>query len=235
MPEILKLQIPEGQPSSYILEIGELLKRLGLQPTVYLSEGTINHGWIVRDEQMENSRILVIGPPLGEVILQSAESSGYLDKNKFVKAQDVTKTLKGKGVPAIQFFDSGVISTNSLTFAWGIEAVAEGQPLSKFWSGMTEEKKLAVTVQIGRIMGQYQSIAEVEGLSNKNNASEWYLERLNGLLTDAINLKIFSQQEAINIFDIFKKIMAKAQPSNYMGLIHGDLFQPNVFVKEIEN
>lgn len=232
MSHELRKFIPEGLSTDYSEEVVNLLSTLRVFPTRYLSEGTINHGWLVRDEQTRNPQILVIGPAVETDVLLSTLDSGYLDPNKFTKAKKITDQLLSAGIPAIKFFAEGVGKSGDLSFSWGLEEMAGGMPLSEIWDALPNEKQLALAKQVGTQMASYQGIKTVEGIQSPENSQAWYLKRMTDLLTDGLIMEIFDQTDATRIMSAFRKIINIAQPNDAIGLIHGDLFPANIFVKE---
>lgn len=232
MSHELRKFIPEGLSTDYSAEVVNLLTTLRVFPTRYLSEGTINHGWLVRDEQTRDPQILVIGPTVQTDVLLSTQDSGYLDPNKFTKAKKITDQLLRAGIPAIKFFAEGVGKSGDLSFSWGLEEMAGGMPLSEIWEALPNEEQLALVEQVGAYMARYQQIKAVEGIKTPENSQAWYLKRMTDLLTDGLNMEIFNQADATRIMNSFQKILNIAKPNDTIGLIHGDLFPANIFVEE---
>lgn len=232
MSHEIKKFIPDNLRPDYSEEVIKLLTRLEVSPTLYLSEGTINHGWLARNEQTATNQILVIGPAIEGNTLLSTKDSGYLDTGKFTKAKKITDQLLDAGIPAIKFFAEGTGRSGNMVFSWGLEEVASGMPLSQVWDSLSDKERLILVEQVGAQMANYQQIKTVEDIKTPETSHSWYVNRMSELLIDGLNMAIFDQTEADRIMNAFQKILSISKPNDTIGLIHGDLFPANIFVEK---
>ena len=214
----------------YSSEIRKLFEKLKITPISHLGDGTINHAWLTTNLETGLKTVLVVGPQLTQVDLKSRTDSGYLDAHKFLKAQQAAQAVVGLGVPAVQFLQAGIVDTPRARFAWGLEEVAKGQSLDKYWSDMSTAEKLTISNQLGTLMGKWHTITSLPAVRSTETAQEWYQRRAVDLLADGIRLGVFTPLRAQNIMSSFQYVLNSLKINNTMGLIHGDLFQANVFV-----
>jgi len=216
----------------YDEEIRCLFKDHNLEPITHLGNGTINHAWLSKDLKSTSYKILVVGPVVNSEPLKSRIDSGYSDADKYIKAHEITDAIRLRDIPAIQFLDAGKISKSDISFAWGVQNEAKGTSLDKIWATLLSDDKMTIVEQIAEYVGNWHGINDIKSSNFEGSAKEWYEKRMDDLICDAKTLHIFNQDESMKIGSAYKKLLNNTGINNTIGLIHGDLFQPNIFVNK---
>lgn len=226
----LEARIQDGE---LVNEITGFLKERGYLVQDFLGEGTINIGMLVENSATGGLNVATFGllVPFGVANIQSIKRAGYMDPQKFTKAKAVTDFLRYRKLPAIEFIDAGTLVIGGHLCAWGIQKLAEGVPLSRIWSEMTHSERMTISQKIVSIMAVMHELpAPKEAFPFNGSAEDWYRSCFDEILQDGVACHGFSAAEAIEISEAAEIAISMAHPRDTIGLIHGDLFQPNIFV-----
>lgn len=218
------------QDETHALAMAVFLDERGLVPTRFFGGGEINTSLVVRDISGKQS-VVTFGPPVHPSLmnLKSVVDAGYMDVGKFEKAMVVSNHLGLQGLPVVRFNGAGRLMVGESICAWGIQNLAVGIPLSSTWTEMSHDDKLRLSRSIGQFMAEVHSQEQVITSQFQSSAGEWYKHRIRALTSDGIDHQMLATKEAEEIEKAVNLLLSQANPRDIMGLIHGDLFQPNIF------
>lgn len=214
----------------YLNAAENIIKPFGFTLQESMSIGTSNLTWMLSDKNNLKYYLSLSSATAKDSTIGSLYPSGFSYQKKYERAKKISEILQSLSVSNPKYVDSGIFEYEGYIFPYVIQEKANGIQLSEIWNELVQNEKIGITKSLKIELNKLR----INKTYQPTEVIKWYTNRFELLLSLAETYNLLNPNETRLVNKSFLKLLSKCKPYGGMSILHGDLFQKNVFVQQID-